>query len=103
MAKKLKNIASTQQYMPILDVRDDIIITKDERYIKLMEFSPINFLFLNQSIIFINPKKYLALIIKQKFNSISFIIFPSSYSLIPIRIQQNSLSTKHIRLKFSHI
>ena len=43
MAKKLKNIASTQQYMPILDVRDDIIITKDERYIKLMEFSPINF------------------------------------------------------------
>lgn len=43
MGKKLKNIASTQQYLPILDVQDDIIVTKDERYIKLMEFSPINF------------------------------------------------------------
>lgn len=43
MARKIKNLISTQQYLPILDVRDDIIITKDERYIKLMEFSPINF------------------------------------------------------------
>ena len=43
MAKKIKNLASTQQFMPILEVRDDIIITKDERYIKLLEFSPINF------------------------------------------------------------
>lgn len=41
--KGIKNIISTQQAMPILDVRDDIIITKDQRYVKLMEFSPINF------------------------------------------------------------
>ena len=38
-----KTLTSTQQFLPILDVRDDIIVTKDERYIKLMEFSPINF------------------------------------------------------------
>lgn len=40
---KTKNITSTQHFLPVLDVRDGIIITKDERYIKLMEFSPINF------------------------------------------------------------
>ena len=38
-----KSIKSTQQVMPVLDVRDDIIITKDQQYMKLMEFSPINF------------------------------------------------------------
>lgn len=36
-------ISSTQQVMPILDVRDDIVILKDGTYVKLMEFSPINF------------------------------------------------------------
>lgn len=40
---KLKSLTSTQQFLPVLDVRDDIIVTKDERYFKLMEFSPINF------------------------------------------------------------
>ena len=40
---KMKNISSTQQFLPLLDVRDDIIVTKDGRYAKLMEFSPINF------------------------------------------------------------
>lgn len=40
---KMKSLASTQQFLPILEVRDDIIITKNERYMKLMEFSPINF------------------------------------------------------------
>ena len=43
MKKKIKSITSTQQFLPILEVRDDIIITKNEHYIKLMEFSPINF------------------------------------------------------------
>lgn len=43
MGIKKKSLVSTQAYLPILDVRNDIIITKDERYIKLMEFSPINF------------------------------------------------------------
>ena len=36
-------VKSTQMYSPIRDVRDGIIITKDGRFIKLMEFSPINF------------------------------------------------------------
>ncbi len=38
-----RNIISTQQVMPILDVRDDIVVLKDGTYVKLMEFSPINF------------------------------------------------------------
>ena len=38
-----RSIVSTQQAMPILDVRDDIVILKDGTYVKLMEFSPINF------------------------------------------------------------
>lgn len=38
-----RSISSTQQTMPILDVRDDIVIQKDGTYVKLMEFSPINF------------------------------------------------------------
>lgn len=41
--RKLKVITSTQQFLPVLDVRNGIIITKSERYFKLMEFSPINF------------------------------------------------------------
>ncbi len=43
MAKKLKSVASTQQFLPVLDVRDDIVLLKDGTYAKLMEFSPINF------------------------------------------------------------
>lgn len=48
MAKKkkgesLREIQSTQQYLPIQDVRDDIIVTKGMEYYKLMEISPINF------------------------------------------------------------
>ena len=38
-----RSIVSTQQAMPILDVRDDIVILKDGTFVKLMEFSPINF------------------------------------------------------------
>ena len=40
---KFRNLVSTQQAIPILDVRDDIVILKDGTYVKLMEFSPINF------------------------------------------------------------
>ena len=38
-----RSIVSTQQAMPILDIRDDIVVLKDGTYVKLMEFSPINF------------------------------------------------------------
>lgn len=40
---KLQEILSTQMFSPIRDVRDGIICTKDGRFVKLMEFSPINF------------------------------------------------------------
>lgn len=42
-AKKLKRVKSTQSFIPIRDVRDGIIITSDGGYVKIMEFSPINF------------------------------------------------------------
>lgn len=41
--KQVVKIKSTQMFSPVRDVRDGIIITKDGRFIKLMEFSPINF------------------------------------------------------------
>lgn len=40
----MKQITSTQEFMNVLDIRDDIIITQNPtQYVKLMEFSPINF------------------------------------------------------------
>ena len=41
--EKLLQIVSTQGFSPILDIRDGIILTKDGRYVKLLEFTPINF------------------------------------------------------------
>ena len=41
--RRFRSISSTQQAMPILDVRDDIVVLKNGTYAKLMEFSPINF------------------------------------------------------------
>ena len=40
---KLKTIESTQNFSAIREIRRGIIATKDGRYIKLMEFQPINF------------------------------------------------------------
>ena len=40
---KLKEIQSTQMFSPIREISDGIICTKDDRFVKLMEFSPINF------------------------------------------------------------
>lgn len=40
---KIKQIQSTQSFSPIREVRDGIICTKDGRYVKLLEFSPVNF------------------------------------------------------------
>ncbi len=40
---KLKEIQSVQSFSPIREIRDGVICTKDGRFVKLMEFSPINF------------------------------------------------------------
>lgn len=40
---KLQRIQSTQNFSPVRDVQNGIIITTDGRFIKLMEFSPVNF------------------------------------------------------------
>ena len=39
---KLKLIQSTQAFSPIREIKDGIICTKSGRYIKLLEFSPVN-------------------------------------------------------------
>lgn len=41
--KKLITLSSTQMWSPIKDVKDGIVITKDERFVQILEFSPINF------------------------------------------------------------
>ena len=41
--KRLEEIHSTQMFLPIADIKDGIIITKDHRFVMLMEFAPINF------------------------------------------------------------
>ena len=43
MSRKLKQVISCQSFSPISDVRDGIIVTKDGKFVKLMEFSPINY------------------------------------------------------------
>ena len=40
--KDMLKIMSTQMYSPIRDVCDGIILTKDGRYVKIMEFTPVN-------------------------------------------------------------
>lgn len=47
--EKLLQIVSTQMFLPIRDVRKGIIVTKDGRYIKVLEFSPINFSLLSNT------------------------------------------------------
>lgn len=43
MKSKLKTIKSTQMFSPIKDVRHGVIVTRDERFVKLLEVKPINF------------------------------------------------------------
>lgn len=47
--EKLLQIVSTQMFLPIRDVRKGIIVTKDGRFIKVLEFSPINFSLLSNT------------------------------------------------------
>ena len=44
--REQKNIVvqSTQSFIPIKDIRNGVIITEDNRYIRIIEFAPINFL-----------------------------------------------------------
>ena len=44
LRKQHKIIPSTQMSIPIQDILRSIIITKDQRYLKIMEFAPLNFL-----------------------------------------------------------
>ena len=46
-AKSITQMKSTQIFSPIREVRDGIIITKDGRFVKVLEFSSINFLLRN--------------------------------------------------------
>ena len=49
MAKKLAQIVSTQAFSPVSDVKGGIVITRDGRYVKILEFSSINFSLLSAS------------------------------------------------------
>lgn len=46
--KKLMKLQSTQDYLPIRDVRDGIVIMRDGRFVKIMEFAPVNFNLLSE-------------------------------------------------------
>ena len=41
--KKLRMLESTQMWSPIKDIRDGIVITKDNKYVQILELAPINF------------------------------------------------------------
>lgn len=41
--EKLIKLRSTQMWSPVKDLRDGIVLTKDGRYVQILEFSPINF------------------------------------------------------------
>ena len=49
MAKKRKQIVSTQAFSPVSDVKGGSVITRDGRYVKILEFSSINFSLLSAS------------------------------------------------------
>lgn len=42
-SEKLMQLNSTQMWSPVRDLRDGIVVTKDGRYVQILEFSPINF------------------------------------------------------------
>lgn len=44
--RKLKTIQSTQMWSPVKDILDGIVITKDGRFVQVMEFAPVNFILL---------------------------------------------------------
>lgn len=44
--KRLTTLQSTQMWSPIKDILDGIVITKDGRFVQIMEFAPVNFILL---------------------------------------------------------
>lgn len=46
MKNKLKSLQSTQMWSPVKDIKDGIVITKDDRFVRILEFAPVNFLLL---------------------------------------------------------
>ena len=39
-------IQSTQDILPVKDILNGVVITKDGRYVKLLEFKPVNFMYM---------------------------------------------------------
>ena len=35
--------ASSQEWLPVTDIRDGVVVTKDGRYLKILEVLPVNF------------------------------------------------------------
>lgn len=44
--KRLTTLQSTQMWSPVKDILDGIVITKDGRFVQIMEFAPVNFILL---------------------------------------------------------
>ena len=42
-------IKSTQEVIPIKDIYNGVVITKDNRYVKILEFKPINFVYMSNA------------------------------------------------------
>ena len=41
------SIQSTQDVLPVKDILNGVVITKDGRYVKLLEFKPVNFMYMS--------------------------------------------------------
>lgn len=76
-AKKLQLLESTQMWSPVKDVLDGIVLTKDGRYVQILEFAPINFL--------LRP-------IQEQYNIAD--VFGSSIRIFPRKFQIKILSRK---------
>lgn len=48
-SKRLITLDSTQKWSPVKDVLDGVVITKDNRFVQILEFSPINFALLPEA------------------------------------------------------
>lgn len=46
-AERYQIIKSTQRIIPVEDIFNGVIITKDHRYVKVMEYRPINFAYMD--------------------------------------------------------
>lgn len=46
-AERFRIIRSTQEIIPVKDILGGIVITKDGRYVKIMEFRPVNFVYMD--------------------------------------------------------